>query len=72
MTTMTIPKSLIKNDDLIVLPRKFYESLLRSASKKSFVSKLDRDLDEAIAEYRAGKTYGPFKTMAALKRSLES
>ena len=29
MNTFTIPKSLIKNDDLIVLPRREYEKLLR-------------------------------------------
>ena len=29
MNTLTIPKNLIQNDDLVVLPRKFYESLLR-------------------------------------------
>jgi len=30
MTTLTVPKNFIKNDDLVILPRKLYESLLRS------------------------------------------
>ena len=72
MTPVTIPKSLIKNDDLVVLPRKTYESLLRSASRKIISSKIDRDLMISILEYRAGKTFGPFKNISTLKRSLES
>ena len=69
MSTLTIPKSLINNDDLIVLPRKVYESLLRSANVSS--SKIDKDLAESILEYKMGKTVGPFKTVSALRKSLE-
>ena len=29
MVTITIPKNLIKNDDLVILPRKEYERLFR-------------------------------------------
>ncbi|MEK7553173.1 MAG: hypothetical protein AAB504_00560 [Patescibacteria group bacterium] len=29
MNTITIPKNLIKNDDLVILPRKEYEQLTR-------------------------------------------
>lgn len=71
MNTLTIPKNLIKNDDLIVLPRKFYELLLHSASKNFSSSVMDKDLTESILEYRAGKTVGPFRTVAALRKSLE-
>ncbi|MFZ1019412.1 MAG: hypothetical protein WAN61_00265 [Minisyncoccia bacterium] len=71
MNTLTIPKNLIQNDDLVVLPRKFYESLLCSASDSMSFSKIDKDLTESILEYRAGKTFGPFKTVAALRKSLE-
>lgn len=69
MNTLTIPKNLIQNDDLVVLPRKMYESLLRSA--KLYSSKIDKDLAESILEYKTGKTAGPFKTVAALRKSLE-
>ena len=34
MNTLTIPRSLIQNDDLIVLPRRDYEELLRVKSDK--------------------------------------
>lgn len=70
MNTLTIPKNLIQNDDLIVLPRKLYESLLRSSSGFA-TSKIDKDLAESILEYKSGKTMGPFKTVAALRKSLE-
>ena len=80
---------MIQNDDLIVLPRKFYESLLRgqnnnnqitikrSASFKikkgqeKFYDELDKDLTEALREYRAIKSIGPFKTVAAFRKALE-
>ena len=88
MTTMTIPKSLIKNDDLIVLPRKLYESLLRaqnnnivvkrSASFKikkgqeKFYNKLDKDLTQTLREVKQGKVIGPFDNVKDLMKSLNS
>ena len=88
MTTLTIPKSLIKNDDLIVLPRKLYESLLRGQKssqivvrrspsfkikkgQEKFYDQLDRDLTEAISEYRVSKKVGPFQTVADFKKYIE-
>ena len=88
MNTLTIPKNLIQNDDLVVLPRKFYESLLRGhdsnqitikrdasfkikKGQEKFYDDLDKDLTEAIREHRAGKSIGPFKTVAALREALE-
>ena len=88
MNTLTIPKSLIKNDDLVVLPRREYEELLRAKNhnnivikrdasfkikkgQEKFYDELDKDLTEALREYRAGKKVGPFKTVAALRQSLE-
>ncbi len=59
MATITIPQKLIKNDDLIIIPRKEYEKLFR-VSKKQKYTQLDQDLDEAITEYKAGKFFGPF------------
>ncbi|OGI70156.1 hypothetical protein A3A09_03565 [Candidatus Nomurabacteria bacterium RIFCSPLOWO2_01_FULL_42_20] len=40
MTTITIPKKLIFNDDLIILPRRRYEELLKQSSTKT---KYDRE-----------------------------
>lgn len=62
MATITIPKKLIKEKNLILVPLKEYESLLRRAGKKRYTG-LDRDLDQAVAEYKAGNFFGPFDTV---------
>ncbi len=36
MSTITIPKQLTKNDDLVVMPRKEYEALLEFKKAKEF------------------------------------
>jgi hypothetical protein len=88
MATLTIPKSLINNDDLIVLPRKLYESLLRAQNnnvvvKKStffkikkgqekFYNKLDKGLTQALHEVKQGKVVGPFSNVKDLMKSLNS
>ena len=59
------------NDDIVVLPRKFYDTLLANASQKKFSTKIDKDMAESILEYQAGKVSGPFKTVKALKAHLE-
>ncbi len=71
MATITIPQKLIKNDDLIIIPRKEYEKLFR-ASKKQKYTQLDQNLDEAIAEYKAGKFFGPFTNTKDLIKSLQT
>ena len=68
MTTITIPKKLIK-DDLIIISRKEYERILYLARKK--YPQLDRDLDKAIEEVRQGKVIGPFSSIKSLRASLE-
>lgn len=70
MTTITIPKKLEKEKDLVVIPKREYEKLL-SISKKP-VKKLDRDLEKALAEIKAGKVFGPFRSMESLMKSLDS
>jgi len=70
MTTITIPKKVIKNDDLVIIPRKRYEALLRIYRKKSY-TQLDRELDEAIKEIRQGKIVGPFRSVKEFKASFE-
>ena len=72
MTTLTVSKNFLKNDDLVLLPKKTYESLLRLASKKAYSSNIDRDTLESILEYKQGKIIGSFKSVSSLKKSLES
>lgn len=71
MATITIPEKLIRGKNLILVPRKEYEGLLRMASKKGYTD-LDKELDRAIAEYQAGKFSGPFDNVKSLMKSLRS
>lgn len=68
MATVTIPKKLAKEGDLIVVPRRNYERLLRIAAQ---ATELDRDLNEALREVKSGKVAGPFSSVRELKKSLE-
>lgn len=69
MTTITIPRNLIK-DDLIIVPRKEYEMVLRLAKKKT-VTKFNQELDKIIKDVRQGKIVGPFGSVKSLIKSLE-
>lgn len=74
MTTLTISKKLIQKGDLVIISRKEYEKLLRAYKKpnKTFKEQLNKDLNEAITEYRSGKFYGPFDNAKDLMKSLKS
>lgn len=74
MITITIPKELTEKGELVVIPRKEYEGYLRllKKPKKKLYSQLDTDLDEAIEEYRAGKSHGPFDNAKDLIKSLKN
>jgi len=72
METVTIPRKLAQKGNLVVIPQKDYEELLRIHKKhKEFYEGLDRDLDRAINSYKKGKVVGPFSSVAELKRSLQ-
>ena len=68
MTTLTIPRQLSMKGDLIVMPRREYEKLLELEKK---CNEIDRDLDEAVLQVKQRKTFGPFSSAKALKKSLE-
>lgn len=59
MTNMTAIKSLIKSGEFVVIPRKKYEAFLRS--------ELDRDLQEALAQYKRGEFHGPYTLEQSMK-----
>lgn len=54
MATITIPKKLIRNDDLVVIPRREYEKLVRfwanterlTKSQKQAISKGFQDIEQ--------------------------
>lgn len=61
MEIITIPKKLIKNDDLIVIPRKEYEYMKSQMIptvylKGKAAQRLDERVREGMREYKAGKT----------------
>ena len=61
MATLTISKNLIQNDDLVVLPRKEYESMKARmfpvfALKGKNAKNLDKRVNESVKEYEKGKT----------------
>lgn len=60
MKTITIPKDLIKNDDLVIMPRREYEGLRDSAIPTYYLKneealEVDSLVDEGLMEYRTGK-----------------
>lgn len=56
MTTITIPKNLIKNDDLIIIPRKEYERLFRFwASAESISTRTKKAVGRGLNEISEGK-----------------
>lgn len=68
-TTITISKKLIKGNDLVILPRRKYEELVRISKKQNVF--LNAGLRKALRDIRDGKVYGPFHSVNAFKNSLE-
>ena len=80
MKTLTIPKSLVDQGELVVIPRYDYEQLLarpvriRSVKVARSVERepsgLDRRLTKSLAEVKQGKVHGPFDNVDDLMHSL--
>lgn len=58
MNMITIPRNLIKNDDLVILPRKEYEALVGLKQFKEFTPTvaLKKALLSAEKNFKSGKT----------------
>lgn len=61
MATLTIPRTMARNDDLVVLPRRDYEKLKANQVPVRYLTgraavRLDRRVTEALRARRAGKT----------------
>lgn len=58
MNTITIPKKLAQNDDLVVIPRKTYEALVELKSIKEFMPTKSQKhaLIRAETNLKSGKT----------------
>ncbi|OGI64635.1 hypothetical protein A3H53_03395 [Candidatus Nomurabacteria bacterium RIFCSPLOWO2_02_FULL_40_10] len=66
MTTITIPKKFMLNNDFVIIPRKQYETLLRE--KDGYI---DEDLREALDDAKNGKVIGPFSSLASGLKALK-
>jgi len=66
MNMLTIPKKFISNDDLVIIPRKQYESFLdvgKQWKKRLFE---EQDTDKAIAVYKKEKKQDKLKILKSL------
>ena len=74
METLTIPKKLASQGDLVLIPRRDYEQLVSDSSTEIIKRdpKIDRELAISLAEVKAGKMVGPFNTVKEFMDSLKS
>lgn len=66
MNTITIPKNLIKENDLVIIPRKKYEEFL--GFEKSIEKRLaeESDTDLSIKIYKKEKRQGKLRVIGSL------
>ena len=66
MTTITIPKNLIKNDNLVIIPRKKYEEFLglEKSAERGLAEESDTDL--AVKIYKKEKQQGKLRAIKSL------
>ncbi len=68
MNVLTIPRTLAKNDDLVVVPRKQYELVLRMArGSKMMDKKLESELASLSREAHLLKRKGKLPLLKSLK-----
>ena len=62
----TIPRSIARNDDLVVIPKKKYEEFLnlRKFAEKRLAE--EKEIDEAISIYKKEKKAGKLKVLKSL------
>ncbi len=64
MKTLTIPANLMREEDLVLIPRRDYERLLAMSEEKAVRDpRIDRELAISMREYKEGKVEGPFNTV---------
>ena len=78
MQAITIPKALIKNDDLVVIPRKEYEKLFciaESIDKDQlwfWTKEWQKKEKEADADIKLNRLSGPYKSKKELQSALDA
>lgn len=68
MNIITIPHTLAKNDDLVILPRKQYEYVLRMVKGGQTISKnLEAELTALSREAKSLKSKGKLQVLKSLR-----
>lgn len=68
MGTITIPKKLIKGDDLVVVPRREYEALLELKKIREFVPTIAQK--KSLLQARKNRKEGNYFTIDELRKKL--
>jgi len=71
MTTLTIPKTITRGEELVLITRRKFEELLDICKKQTYTT-LNQDLDKSIAQVKRGEVVGPFSNAEDLMQSLQS
>lgn len=73
MPTITIPKKMMENDELVVIPKKDYERFLRlERFEKKAKSSTEFAIEEGLRDLREGRVSPTFNSARAAIRYLHS
>ena len=70
MTTITIPKTLIKEKELVIITRREYEKFLRSHAKEDGEQRLTMHQRKRLKESRENLAKNKYLTMHELRQKL--
>lgn len=68
MNTVTIPKSVTRGEELVIIPRKEYEMFVHAETPKK--SPTDLAIDEGLQDIREGRISPPFHSAKAATQYL--
>ena len=67
MNAIAIPRTITKGEELVIIPRKVYDRLVRIVEKKQTIRQkqqpLNKGLREALLDVKAGRVIGPFSSV---------
>lgn len=66
METVVIPKKLVKEGELILIPRRQYEEMVRGLSRMKKRAAEEADTDEAIRIHKKEKKMGKLQVIKSL------
>jgi len=70
MTTITIPKKITQGKELIIVPKKDWENLLKLTRQKISQIEIGKGIKESLEEIKKGKIIGPFNKGKDLIKNL--